>query len=350
MGKKNKKETENRKVLIALLLAVITIGIGIIGGNAYLSSLNKAKEPENPAEIIIEIPMGSSTTGVGKILEEQGVIRDAGGFKIYSKWKHCDGKLKAGEYTLSPSMTLSEILTILERGNSNTTRFTIPEGLTIEETADILVSAGLVQKDVFLELIQYGEFDHEFMGELPEGKNRLEGFLFPETYEVFTTADESDIIERMLRQFDAVFTEKSYQRAEELGYSVYDIITIASLIEREARVDEERANIASVIYNRLAAGQQLQIDATVQYALGKQKENLTYKDLEVDSPYNTYQVPALPAGPICSPGKASIEAALYPADTDYYYYVLKSKSETTHNFAKTYDEFLVYKSAYKNSK
>lgn len=184
---------------------------------------------------------------------------------------------------------------------------------------------------------------------LPAGANRLEGFLFPETYDVFATSMEHDIINRLLGQFDAVYKDEYYNRATELGYDLNQIITIASLIERETRVDSERAIVASVIYNRLNMGMALQIDATVQYALGEQKDRLSYKDTEIDSPYNTYKVPGLPPGPICSPGEASIKAALYPENTQYVYYVLDAKMDGSHRFSKSYDEFLKNKNAYINA-
>ncbi len=347
MGRK--RSSKKNPLLIIALAVVLVIGIAVIGGNVYIGSIDKAFDADSDEWINITIPMGESTAGIGILLEEKGIIADAGKLRLYSKIKGYDGKLKAGEYSLSPAMTMTEILTMLQSGNANTLRFTVPEGLTIVQVADLLADSGLINREKFMSLIADGNFDYPFMSELPYGENRLEGFLFPETYEVFTTAKEEDILNKMLGQFDFIFSDEYYKRAEELGYSVYEIVTIASLIEREARVDEERPLVASVIYNRLAAGQPLQIDATVQYALGKQKEALTYADLEIDSPYNTYKVPALPAGPICSPGQASIESALYPAESNYYYYVLKSKNEITHNFAETYDEFLVYKSQYQNS-
>ena len=351
MGKKRRNSAVKKKniIPIVILAVVVVIGAVIIGGSAYVSSLNKPYDLENENLIVISVPSGSSTSEIGSLLQENGIIKSADGFKLYGRIKKYDGKLKAGEYSLSPAMNLEEIFGILVEGHSNTDRFTVPEGLTIAQTADILEDKQMINRDKFMDLIANGNFDYEFMDDLPACEKRLEGFLFPETYEIFTSATEEDIINKMLSQFDLVFTDEYYKRAEELGYSVYEIVTIASLIEREARVDSERATVASVIYNRLAIGQQLQIDATVQYALGEQKERLTYKDLEVDSPYNTYKVQGLPIGPICSPGRASIEAALYPSDTDYYYYVLKSKDEITHNFAETYSEFLTYKSQYQNS-
>jgi UPF0755 protein len=150
----------------------------------------------------------------------------------------------------------------------------------------------------------------------------------------------------MLAQFDKLFTEEYYGKAEALGLSINEVVTIASLRERETRVPEERALVASVIMNRLNVGMPLQIDATVQFALGENKERLSYADLEVDSPYNTYKIEGLPPGPICSPRIESIEAALNPADTNYIYYVLKPELDGRHNFTNSYDEFLRFKDAY----
>lgn len=346
MGRKYRVKKKSNFGLVIILVLVIVMGACIIGANAYINGLNKPYDDTSEDYCTVSVPTGSTTTRIGQILEEQGVIKSASDFKIYSKVKKYDGTLKAGEYTLSRSMTLTEILDILQSGVSDTMRFTLPEGLTVNQTADRLAEQNLINRDEFMNLLQYGDFDYKFIDSLPAGENRLEGFLFPETYEIFTNASEEDIINRLLAQFDTVFTDEYYKRAEELGYSVKDIVTIASLIERETRVDEERAVVASVIYNRLAIGQALQIDATVQYALGEQKQFLTYADTQINSPYNTYMIPGLPPGPICSPGKASIEAALYPEDTDYYYYVLKAADSTEHNFAETYDQFLVYKSQY----
>ena len=150
----------------------------------------------------------------------------------------------------------------------------------------------------------------------------------------------------MLNQYDKVFTKKYKKRAKELNLSENEIIIIASLIERESQYDGDRAKIASVIYNRIKAGMPLQIDATIQYALGKPKENLSIADTKIDSPYNTYTNKGLPPGPICSPGKASIKAALYPESTDYLYYVVSEKLDGTHNFSKDYNKFLKDKEAY----
>ncbi|MDD2218220.1 MAG: endolytic transglycosylase MltG [Eubacteriales bacterium] len=344
-SRKRGRRWYNKKFIILAAILIIVAAIGMI----FIANLDNALDSSSEEIITVNIPAGSSTSYIGRVLEENGIIESASKFKLYSKINSYDGKLKAGEYNLSPSMQLKEIMSVIIEGKSNTARFTVPEGYTVNQTADKLASENLVNKDEFMKQVKSGKFNYEFIQYLPNRENRLEGFLFPETYEVYTNATEERIVDTMLSQFDSIFKDEYYERADEMGYSLYDIITIASLIERETRVDDERAKVASVIYNRLDIGMKLQIDATVQYALGKQKERLLYKDLEIDSPYNTYKHDGLPLGPICSPGEASIRAALYPADTEYYYYVLKSKNETTHNFAKDGKEFKKYEAAYKST-
>ena len=348
MSNKRRKKRGNG-LLIAVILLVAIIAAGAVGFSMVMDSADKALDPTDTASVTVTIPSGTTTNGIGTILVESGIIESADSFKLQSKLKGMDGKYKAGEYTLSPSMTMTQIMELLVAGTVNTVRFTIPEGLTVAETADKLAAEGLINTDLFQKEVESGQFNYRFLKDAPDGKNRLEGYLYPNTYDVFTTASEHDIIDRMLRQLDSVFTEEMYARVDELGMDINEIMTIASLIERETRVDSERPVVASVIYNRLDIGMKLQIDATVQYALGEQKQFLTYDDLEVDSPYNTYQIDGLPPGPICSPGEASIKAALYPEDTDYIYYVLSKEKDGTHKFATNSQQFLIYKNEYKQA-
>lgn len=329
---------------IILVMIIVAVGIGI-----YFANLDSPCDKNSTELYSVEIPTGSGTAAIGQILENQGIIKSSAKFKLVSKLEAYDGKYKAGVYSLSPSMPMSEIMEIIISGVSNTSRFTIPEGLTLSQTADRLEKENLINRDAFMSEIQHGSFEYRFMNLLPDSENRLEGFLYPETYDVYSNADEHDIIEKMLSQFDRLVTDEHYQRAEAMGYDMYDIVTIASLIERETLVSSEKGKVASVIYNRLAVGMPLQIDASVQYALPEHKERLSYDDLKVDSPYNTYQKKGLPPGPICSPGIDSIEAALYPENTNYYYYVLSPDNDGSHRFSNTYEEFLRNKKEYTNS-
>ena len=348
---KKRKVRLNKKgkivVLVAVILGVI-IGFGV---PSYIGSCYKALNTADETVTTVVIPSGSGTEAIGSILEESGIINSGFKFKLASKFEGNDGKYKAGTYALSPSMDAITIMDIIISGDSdgNTTRFTIPEGVTVREVAQILSDKNLINYDVFMDELEHGDFDYDFVKDLPAGENRLEGYLYPETYEIYTDASEHDIINKMLAQYDKVVTDEYYKQAKAMGYSMYDIITIASIIEEETLYKAERPIVASVIYNRLNIGQKLQVCVSVQYALPEHKEELTYKDLEIESPYNTYKYAGLPPGPICSPSISSIEAALNPADTDYYYYVLSDKNDGSHNFSNTYSEFQQNKQNYKDS-
>lgn len=347
MGRR--RRSKRSKILPIIIAVAAVFVIGFAGFTVYMNSAGKPVDEGNTELVSVVIPSGTGTGGIASILEDNGLISSSTVFKFQSKSKGFDGKYKAGEYALSSGMSMTEIMDTLVSGNVNTVRFTIPEGYTVKQTRDKLANQGLVNAELFDQEMMTGQFDYKFMSGAPAGENRLEGYLYPETYDVFTSAREHDIIDRMLSQFNKVFKEEYYDRAKELNMSLNEVITVASLIERETRADSERAKVASVIYNRLDEGRKLQIDATVQYALGEQKDRLLNSDLKIDSPYNTYQIAGLPPGPICSPGEASIKAALYPEDTNYIYYVLKPDLNGQHNFTHSYDEFLKFKKQYLNA-
>lgn len=344
---KRKEKGKNIKIIFTILIIIlILLGCSI---NYYISNLGNPLDKNNTEILVVSIPSGSGTDAIGQTLENNNIISNAKKFKLLSKLQGNDGKYKAGEYSLSSAMTVQEIMKIIISGDSNTTRFTIPEGLTVNQTAEKLAEKNLINIDSFKSEVQNGIFDYKFMTLLPNTENRLEGFLYPETYDIYTTADEHQVINKMLAHFDKLVLDEYYTRATEMGYDMYKIITIASLIERETLFSSERPTVASVIYNRLAINMPLQIDASVQYALPQHKDRLDYNDLEVNSPYNTYQNTGIPPGPICSPSIESIKAALYPDDTNYYYYVLSAERNGSHKFSNTYEAFLKNKKAYINS-
>jgi UPF0755 protein len=245
-------------------------------------------------------------------------------------------------------MSVDEIIALIKKGSGseNVTRFTIPEGYSLEQTIDVIVSKGLSSKEELLSEIANGDFDYRFIDDLPAGENRLEGFLYPETYEVYKDASAHDILDKMLGQFNKVFLPKYYDQAKADGMTVYEVVIIGSLIEREASHDSDRPIIAGVIANRIEKGMKLELCASVQYLLGENREFLRKSDLAIDSPYNTYLYGGLPPGPICSPRIASITAALEPDDNDYLYYVLKPELDGHHNFSADYSKFLKDKDAY----
>lgn len=336
----------NKKRFFLSILFLLLIVI-LIGGILISQYLKSGKEPLLPGELAVQtvlIPRGTSTSGIADILLTEGLIDDSLLFRVLSKWKGYEGSYQAGEYELSPGMAMEEIMEILLSGHDGVTRITIPEGLDLAGTTKRLESQGVIDSQAFLEEIRSGEFPYDFINSLPAGDNRLEGFLFPNTYEVFLDASEHEIIDKMLAQFDQVFTKERYDRAEELGMSMYEIIILASIIEREAVVPEDRPVIAGVFYNRLRIGMPLQSCATVQYILGEQKPVLSEQDTQIDSPYNTYLINGLPPTPICSPGLLSIDAALWPTKSDYLYFL--AKGDGSHVFSITYDEHLRNKAKY----
>ena len=345
MSRRN--EGKKRPWLIALIMIVMVFVGGVVGvSRAYNNSL-KAMDLNNTELLSVEIPEGASTDRIATILEEKELIHSDFFFKVYSKRAGYDGQYKHGTYELSKSMSEDEIMQALIRGASqDVKRFTIPEGYNITQVKNKLVSEGLVDEESFMNEIRNGKFDYKFIKDLPAGDERLEGFLYPETYEIFANEDAHGIIDRMLGQFDDLFKDEYYDKAKEMGYSVREIVTMASIIERESKTAEERPIMAGVFYNRLDEGMKLESCATIQYILGEPKEFLTYDDLERESPYNTYIHTGLPPGPICSPRMASIEAALYPDDNDYIFFVVSEKLDGTHNFSEDYSKFLKDKDAY----
>jgi len=314
-----------------------------------MSNAIDAYDSTDITKVTITVPMGSGTPQIAAILEKNGIIGNSDTFKLVSKISGNNGKYKAGTYALSPSMNLNEIMEKLQSGISAGNMITIPEGYSISEVAEVLEKAGFIDKEVFFDELENGDFGQKFIEFLPEGPNRLEGFLFPETYDVPINASEYDIINIMLNQFDKLYTDEFYARSSELGFNINEIITIASMVEKEAAVNEDRPKVASVVYNRLEVNMPLQFDSTVQYVLGDLKARLSYEDIQIESEYNTYTNPGLPPGPICSPGLEAIKATLYPEETEYLYFVVNPDGNRTHQFAVTYEEFLKYKKEYTDS-
>lgn len=329
-------------LVLVLLIAVIIAGAGY----KYIHGIGEPLDSSSQEKISVDIPSGSGTAAIGRILEEDGVIKSARQFKIKSRMDKNDGKYRTGVYELSPSMDMDEIMQILMDGSQNTLRFMVPEGYTLQQIADKFAETGNGTAEDFLDETENGDFDFEYNDQMVSGSKRYEGFLYPDTYEIYKNESAHGIIQRMLTRFEQVYDAEAEDKTVDSKYSVFDLVTAASLIEREVKLDDERPLVASVIYNRLNKNMKLQMCSTVQYALGTPKARLMNSDLKIDSPYNTYQNAGLPAGPIASPGQASISAALHPADTDYLYFVLTSAGSGKHNFASTGDDFSSYREDY----
>ncbi len=336
-----------------VLLWSFLIALGIVSSVAagllfYLwNGLRPAAASNTPVQITIS--SGMRAQKVAEVLEQYGLIRSA---FLFSSWLKIEGegsRFQAGVYELTPGMTREQIVAKLNNGEivaAATIRFTIPEGFTVQQIAARLAETADVNKDKFMGTAgQPSQWTGSLWTKALPGDNSLrfplEGYLFPETYEMKRGSTETDIINRMLSELDHKLDQlpEDWQSTlEERGLTVHQLLTIASLVEREVVVDEERPIVSSVIQNRLKKKMPLQIDATIQYLLDKQKERLLEVDLQVDSPYNTYLNAGLPPGPIASPSLKSIEAALYPEQTDYFYYVTKKDGTNSHLFAVTYKQ------------
>lgn len=333
------KNSKNNKGKIIILLIIIVL---IIAGRSYYKKGFLAVDIDDPKEVNIEIPQGSSSTKIADILLKEGLIKSKNIFKIALKEKEADGKLKAGNYLLNTGMDVYDIIDELVKGvkNENVVQFTIPEGYEIRQIADKLSEQGIVDKDRFLELTsdkKYFEDKHSFLKELEEGQS-LEGFLFPSTYEIYIGSTEEEIIDKMLDQFNKIYEKDIKDNIGKFDLSLNELVTLASIIEREGKLDEERELISAVFHNRLNQGMLLQSCATVQYALGERKERLSDKDTQIKSDFNTYIHEGLPPHPIASPGEKSIIAALNPADVDYLYFRTKEDGTGGHTFSRTYEE------------
>ncbi len=320
------------KLTAGLILVVIASALALV--QWYRTATSPLAETGQP--ITVEIKRGSGAKVIASQLEAQGLIRSAVAFEIMLSLKRQSASLQAGYYELSPSMAAPEIARKLARGEVVMRRVTVPEGLTIEQVAERIGESGLSTKAEFLTAAVPSKVAKLVKFALPS--DSLEGYLFPETYDFELGTQPAEIAARMVRELDQRFVEPRAKQIAASKLSLHEIITLASLVEREAKVPEERALVAGVLANRLARDMPLQCDATVQYALGEHKSRLLYRDLEVDSPYNTYLHKGLPPGPIASPGLASLEAALSPEKTDFLFYV--ARADGSHVFSRTYREHL----------
>jgi UPF0755 protein len=333
MAGRNDRGGAGRTLVIALLVLVV---VAAAGGLGYRYATG-ASGPSRP--VTVDIPDGATAADVGDILQEAGVIRWGVAFRVAAGFEGIESTLQAGTYDLRTNMTVTQVLDALRGGPvSDTVTITFPEGLEVREVADLAASDLGLDPAAVEQAATSGAFT--LPPYLPPGTGTVEGFLFPKTYEFPPEADADLIIDRLLQQFQQEAEGLPWQEAPKLGLTPYDVVIVASLVEREARVPADRPKIAAVIYNRIRRGMPLQIDATVQYALQEDNRILTFSDYKVASPYNTYLHPGLPPTPIASPGLASLRAALQPAPVDHLYFVVVDEQTGRHGFARTYQEFL----------
>lgn len=276
------------------------------------------------------IARGSDSRSIARQLEKESIIRDVNAFAWYLRLNGKGDDLKAGTYSLSSAESVPEIVAKLCAGREDMLRLTIPEGLRLQQIADRVQEAGVGDRARFLLACQKGDPKGRLNGE------NVEGYLFPDTYVFPHGTTEEQLRDLMLNRFFRFWTPEREAQAKAAGRTRRQVLILASIVEREAVVHDERPIIAGVFLNRLKKGMMLQSCATIEYAIGEHHVQLTIQDLAVDSPYNTYKHTGLPPGPICSPGEKSLLAALNPATTDYLYFV--SRNDGTHQFSKTFGE------------
>ena len=328
------KLTWKRWAMLASALLVLVMGSMYLAFGA--SSVPKSSHDPDQ-KIYITVKPGMDADAIAGQLLAHGVIDSKFSFWWQVKTGGLQDKFMAGTYLLHPGMKTEDAIGKLISGETTSIKFTIPEGFGIKEIAERLSDEGLVNKEKFLKLAKdYAPYDYVEKHE--NVRYAAEGFLFPDTYEIQSDLSEKEIMAMMAKDFDQRLTKKLRARAEEMNLSIYDLVTLASLVEKEARYEEDRPIIAQVFFKRLRIGMPLQSDTTLQYLLDAPKEDVSIADTKMESPYNTYQNYGLPPGPIASPGMAAIEAVLYPADTDYLYFVADRQGHN--HYSNTYAEHL----------
>ncbi|EQB86899.1 UPF0755 protein [Clostridium punense] len=328
-----------KKPIIISLVLLLIIGLG---GMLYYKNVTshpfKGKE-----DIVVEVKEGYTFYDVLGELNNKKVVKNPLLTKIYVKANKISPKIVPGEFSISTASTMEEFIKVLEDPSldQQNTSVTIPEGYTIEQIGSTLEEKGILKKDEFIKACKEYKAP-EYISKQTEKRYILEGFLFPDTYKFKKNISGNEVIGAMQKRFKEVISAIEKENNIDIkDENLERVITKASLIEREVTSKEEKLLVSSVIDNRINIGMKLQIDATVLYALGEHKDALLYKDLEIESPYNTYYAQGMPIGPICSPGKDSIEAAIFPETTEFLYYI--TKDNLNHKFFKTYEEFLDYK-------
>ena len=341
-----------RPVLIGFATVIVVIGILSRIWNSVYAAYIAPVNAEDRTEVAFDVSSGQSLTRVASNLEKAGLVRSGTVFKYYCDFAGWGQKIQIGSYQLNASMTMEEIADQLTRGDGNpiVRNVTMIPGWTIEDFAARLVSDGVFESaDRFLSLCRTGESFRDYYyvadvlssGRAKERKYVLEGYLAANTYEIYTTATEEEVIRKLLSQTEHAFPADEQDVAESLGYSMDQILTLASLIEKEAK-EADFAKVSAVFHNRLKANMKLQSDVTIHYVTGVRRMSLKDTDLAVSSLYNTYQVTGLPLGPICSPSAAAIEAALYPDATyvaeNYLYFCAKDPESGELYFSRTLAE------------
>ena len=337
---------KKRLGIIGLISIIFVVSISV-----FIFTQIGPYNKNNTEGIVVEIPQGSTTNTISDILYKNNLIKNKAMFKISVKLSNKAQQFKAGKYLFNQTYSNKQIINDLSLGKiyNDGIKITIPEGSTSREIVSILVDKKLGNEDSYEALISNPkEFYNDFKFLEEDDITSLEGFLYPSTYYFDENSSEKEVLSTMLSQFNKVYTNKLRDRQKELNMTTEQVVNLASIVEKEAILDKDRPIIASVFYNRLEIGMPLQSDATIQYIFKERKKIVTYKDLEIDSPYNSYKNKGLPPTPISNPGIESIKATLYPEKTDYLYFV--AKMDGGNNYSKNYEDHLKYVKEYKDER
>jgi len=331
-----------RSLLILLAFFLVLVTVAVVAGNYYRTQTSGVG-PKVPVTVVV--PEGVTGAQVADLLEANGVIHSTFLFRLALRLRNQSSGFEAGEYHLTTNMGFSQLIATLQKGPVvHAVRVTIPEGLTVAQTAERLApSLDGVRRGSFVRAATSGTYS--LPPYLPAGKPTVEGFLFPNTYDFLKDTTDDAAIKRLLAEFQTEAKGLPWQHARTLHVSDYQVVVVASMIEREAKFPADRPKVARVIYNRLARGMKLQVDATVLYALGRNTTTITDQDLQVKSPYNTYLHAGLPPTPIASPGLASLRAALSPAVGNWLYY-LAIDTAGHERFTSSYAQFIAWKNQF----
>ncbi len=342
MGKKKRKKLI--KKIVKLSFCVILIVALFVGAFYIIDILNDVRGTDvtSDEDILITIEKGDTASKLANDLKDAGVIKYVNIFKIFARLESLDTRLQVGTFTVSSGMSYNEIAQVFKTTQNYraTVKITFIEGKSVSEIVDLLVENGVGTKDRYEQVIKGWNFGYDYIPEAGT-ENRLEGFMYPDTYEFFLDESEESVIKRFLDNFDKKANAANiFELAESSGKDFYDVMILASMIEEESQVESEQATIASVFYNRLKINMKLQSDATVNYLLDVEdrRASSTAESLAIDSPYNTYKYYGLPPTPISNPTIGSILAAINPEDTTYLYFCSKNDGTGCHVFAETLEE------------
>jgi UPF0755 protein len=337
--------TRRGKAVTILLLLFLLIAAPVGAGILYLNSIGVTTPSAPGRKVEVEIPEGTTVTEAGELLERKGVIKSAWGFRVASYLDSSNQGIQAGTYQISSGLSARDAYDrILDGPEVKFITVTFPEGSWLPEFAAKLEADTNLKGRDLLKALESGKVKSNI---LPGGSTNFEGLLFPSTYQIVEDDTAETLAQRLVDETEKQLAKVDTSTAEALGFSKYEILIVASMIQAEAGVSEDRGKIARVIYNRLDQGIALGIDATVIYALGERKNSLTQSDLEVDSPFNTRQVAGMPPTPIGAPGAEALEAAGNPPDGPWLYYVL-ADCDGRHAFSVDYNDFLADKADYQN--